>query len=365
MAAATAIDAANTAHATAEIAAAATAAAATGTSNEQQQAAANAAALVTANRDMAIAETTAREAAAAAEAAATLAGTATISARQAAAAVRAARQEETSRTLDLLQQEDNNRGNTLRPIDLPKPPPYDGSGDVNMLDLWLFQVENYLRIGGIRRVDLQLYIAGGLLQGPALTWYQAAQQTNSAENRVTDWASFRQGLTDNFGPVNLNMTARNKIAECVQTSSIRDYLTRFRSLAVVIQDMTAAEQFDKFTRGLKPAIRKELIMREVATFAEAARLAEKFESLHTSAGGSTAPPKPIQRAPLRANAIGERPPAPAAPANHENRPRREKLTQAIKDDLILRGACFYCREEGHSIANCPTKPPQPAQQLND
>ena len=245
--------------------------------------------------------------------------------------------------------------NSMRAIDIPKPSIYDGNGSTFALDQWMFAVEGYLLMGNISQAALQINIAGSLLAGPALTWYQSIQGGAEA-NRFTRWGQFRNAIYENFQPASLIMMARNQLADCAQVTTVRPYITEFRNLVLLIKDIAPGEQFDRFVRGLKPAIRKEIIMREVYTFADAARLAEKFEAATLMANPMVHPtpnpqPKPQGQRPIaRLNAV-KTVPSPTAVV-------RKTLTPEDREDLIRKGACFYCREEGHTIAECPTRPPR-------
>ena len=231
---------------------------------------------------------------------------------------------------------------TLRALDIPKPSTYDGNGSFHALDQFLFAAEMYLKIGNIIKPELQICIAAGFLDGPALTWFQATMQSPDPLDHLVTWKQFRQGLFDNFAPANLVLNARNQLADCSQTSTVREYLTRFRNLIIIIKDVGKSELFDRFTRGLKPYIRKELILREVDNFADAVRLAEKIETANQSShtnGPSSSQPKPMAKA-IRVNAATT---------------GRTKLTDALREECTKRGTCFYCREQGHLIADCPNR----------
>ena len=236
--------------------------------------------------------------------------------------------------------------NLIRPVDVARPDPFSGTGTINELDMWVFSMESYLQMHSITDQGTRIFIAAALLKGAALVWFQAFVREANVTGVTLTWKGFRDGLFANFGPTDLNQSARNDIADCKQTSSVREYLSRFRTLSLMINDMAAPERLDKFMRGLKANIRKELIIREVTTFDEATRLAERLESVLTIANnvspGTARPPGPY-KPPIRLNAVG-------------GAVVRKKLTPEDRQDLLARNACFYCREEGHVISDCPTRP---------
>jgi hypothetical protein len=47
------------------------------------------------------------------------------------------------------------------------------------------------------------------------------------------------------------------------------------------------------------------------------------------------------------------------------RHRPAPLTQEERTRLIITGGCFYCRQTGHVIANCPSKPPLQRPRVNN
>ena len=244
--------------------------------------------------------------------------------------------------------------NGLKSIDIPKPTSFDGALQPSIpLDQFLHSTEAYLRIGNIKNPDLQVYVAGGLLTGVAQKWYQAAMQSPDPAENLNDMNDFKRSIRENFAPSDPSLDARNMMADCVQTSTVREYLSRFRCLALQIAGYAPGEKLDKFRRGLKMPIRKELIIREVKTFTDAVRIAEAVESTTNMAGGERTQYAGGQ---LRNTQGGPSRGAPATiRSNYVAGQPKGRLTAEERTDLMRRGACFYCREEGHMIINCPKK----------
>ena len=248
---------------------------------------------------------------------------------------------------------------TLRALELPKPPMFDGRGEYHLMEQFLYAVEAYLGVGQITRADTQVYIAGGYLLGDALSWFQAAQQSSDPKMRITDMQEFKAGLRKAFGAPDMEMNARNKLANTVQSGTVREYSTAFRNVVLLLPDITPAERFHAYITGLRPAVRKEILIRRIKDYTEAAAVAEAIDvaaqmsddrTAYQGPGRGAQPPRPPNqpsgqqnRAALRLHALAR------APA------RRGKLTPEEREDLMSRGACFYCREEGHIAATCPNK----------
>ncbi len=95
-------------------------------------------------------------------------------------------------------------------------------------------------------------------------------------------------------------------------------------------------------------------MCRVDTFQCAAETAALFDMTRAFASSTINPNQQPKPQPPRLNAIAAVPaPAPAPPGY----PPRQKLTPDLMKELAARNACFYCREVGHSIRECPTRPP--------
>ena len=72
---------------------------------------------------------------------------------------------------------------TLKPIEIPKPGYFDGGANPTItLEQFLCSTEQYLRVANVKSASLQVYVAGGLLAGNALAWYQAAMQSTDPQS---------------------------------------------------------------------------------------------------------------------------------------------------------------------------------------
>ncbi|CAI5934453.1 unnamed protein product [Closterium sp. NIES-64] len=146
----------------------------------------------------------------------------------------------------------------------------------------------------------------------------------------------------NFEPVNAIERARDNLADLRQHRSVAEYINRFRELVLEIPDIPAAEQMDKFKRGLKPKIRTEVELRSAATLDEMIRVAEHFDTINFAA---------YQRFQGRT-----RQHAVAGPTIRTNGPTPMELgvvDQRTRNQSTL--TCYSCGKFGHIKRHCPNR----------
>ena len=80
-------------------------------------------------------------------------------------------------------------------------------------------------------------------------------RTNTAP---TSWVSFQDALLKMFKPVNSVKSARDKLHNLRQVSSVLKYNYEFTQLLLEINDMGAADQLDYYVRGLKQQARLQI-----------------------------------------------------------------------------------------------------------
>jgi Retrotransposon gag protein len=93
--------------------------------------------------------------------------------------------------------------------------------------------------------------AAMLLTGPAQNWWNHLERTNQAPPQ---WEDMQNGLATRFQPVNEQRTAAERIYNLKQYTKVEDFIATFNDLTLKIPDMTDAEKFRLFMRGLKNEI---------------------------------------------------------------------------------------------------------------
>lgn len=254
---------------------------------------------------------------------------------------------------------------------LPPPEIFTGaSSERGNVDQWLFLVETYLTTNGFVDPKVQVATAAAYLRGPALAWWRNCVQTDT---KPATLAEFGITLKANFQPINSIEAARDRLANMRQTGTVRSFATALRNAALEIPGIQDEEVTDRFIRGLKPATQREVRMRTPVSFAHAAEMAERFDSMmyHHSKRptpfASAPGPQPMELGAVMHN----RQPTNrgnwdrSAPPNHGSSNRtqldRPKLTPELRQQLLRDGKCFYCRRTGHLAIRCPERRQNPPQ----
>lgn len=233
-------------------------------------------------------------------------------------------------------------------VRFPKPKPYDGKAITGAVENFLFDCEQYFGATNIQDADRRILFAASQLEGVAKTWwrYQVEQVQRGFVAPVVTWQDFRGVLTSRFQIINAVRVARDRLAELRQISSVRSYVTQFQNVLMQISEVHEGEALDRFIRGLKPRTKMEVTMREPTGLEEAMRMAERYDSLVSTTFSRPRPHQVMQTLHTR--------PDEAVPMEVDAIQRRT-LTNADRERLRQNGGCFYCRQLGHRIAECPNR----------
>lgn len=257
------------------------------------------------------------------------------------------------------------------------PAHFTGKRDSEAIDSWLFSCLQYFHLTGLTDEARQIQFAGTLLRGPALVWFRTMVSSSELIQFINSWAKFSAELKLNFCPTNMPKLARDRLASLRQTTfAVRDYVRDFRTVCLDIPAMSEDEKLDRFVRGLKSSIRREVELRDPQGFDEAVKLAEKFDSTYRSASSSSPGPSgrfsrryesdgptpmelnavPSQRQQHRGYQQGQR--SGQHRSQSPGRSQFTRLTPELRSKLIAENKCLYCRESGHFVENCPKRPNQ-------
>ena len=200
-------------------------------------------------------------------------------------------------------------------------------------------MSNYL---GSMPDDKALAVAISYLDGPAHDWWIVFK--NSEQGRsINTWSLLQSVLISRFEILNKSKIARDKLAKWRQIKDVSAFNDDFQRIILDIPNISVEEQIDRYTRGLKPYIWKELCTREYTRLSDAMRDAERVESAHRRLGKPSKPgDKPRQPKPSSD-------PVPMEIGNVQ----LKKLTPAEREQCRKEGRCFRCRQKGHLANQCP------------
>ena len=177
----------------------------------------------------------------------------------------------------------------LSNANLPKPTKPDNFTPGRNADvkLWLFQLEQYLRFTNLPRERYVEY-AAALFRGSAISWWRT--QLHGNQSLPANWEEFKDTMQRTFSPINHVKLARDRLSKLRQTYSVQDYVWRFQSLCLEIPDISEGEILDRFVRGLKGQIRKEVELRGLTNFQEIVQTAQRVDAIHYQNRGSFSTP---------------------------------------------------------------------------
>ena len=223
---------------------------------------------------------------------------------------------------------------SLETTKIKRPDAFKGKGSVQS---WAVHMDNYLRDTPLRDC---LHISASYLEGSAHEWWIVHQSTEEGK-RINDWSALRAALIKRFEPLNKEKVARDKLAKWKQVKDVSSFNEDFLKIILDIPHISSEEQIDRYTRGLKPYIWKELCTRDYTELSEAMKDAERVESAHRRLNKTSSS--------ARVNFSNQTGPVPMEIGNIT----LKKLTAAEREQCRKEGRCFRCRQKGHTSRNCP------------
>ena len=219
-----------------------------------------------------------------------------------------------------------------------KPESFTGKGSVHS---WITHVSNYI---GNEQNPQALSVAVSYLEGPAHEWWIGFKGTEEGQ-QINTWPLLKEALIRRFESLNRVKIARDKLAKWKQIKDVGSFNEDFQKILLDIPSITTEEQIDRYARGLKPFIWRELCTREYNSLTDLMRDAERVESAFRRSG----------KVPVR-NITGDKPRAsrPNGPVPMDiGNVTLKKLSPAERDMCRKEGRCFRCREKGHMANKCP------------
>ena len=248
-------------------------------------------------------------------------------------------------------------------IKMERPDYFEGN-KLQDVDTWLFQVFEHLTITRLPEGSHIPY-AASLFRGNAALWWREVCEN---AQRPVNWNAFCDAVREQFRPENWSRRGRDELANMYQYAkeSVADFLHRFRSACLKIDNLSEDEKLDRFVRALVSDVRMQVELRAPASYHDAAMYAERADAVLSRVTGHDS-----RRNWQKKNKGGyhQRPPPPPVKPEGESSAgqgpepmeigsmRRKPLSQEEMRRLRAENACFYCRKPnaGHMARDCPLK----------
>lgn len=222
---------------------------------------------------------------------------------------------------------------TLKPI---APPIFRGNKRDDV-DAWLIQLERNLECFAQNYNENQrITYASQRFEDNAQQWWCYREATNP----ITTWEAFKAAMKKEFKDSNATQNARDRLDKCRQTGPVTEYAARFRRILRDIPNMSEESIIWNFKKGLKADNVKALVQaHNPTTLEDAIEYADSLDSSFFTGRKSLRRPQTTQPST-----------PPTTPMDIDNvnlRPTRDECRQ--------QGLCYYCKEPGHTLSNCPKR----------
>jgi len=126
-------------------------------------------------------------------------------------------------------------------------------------------MEQYFSVAKIRLAE-QVNTAVMYLTGDAKLWWRtrSKEDLNAGRPKVETWETLKRELKEQFLPNNTSWIAREDLKKLRQDGSVRDYVKKFSSLILDINNMSEEDRTFNFLSGLQPWAQLELRRQKVS-----------------------------------------------------------------------------------------------------
>ncbi|XP_077230633.1 uncharacterized protein LOC143863761 [Tasmannia lanceolata] len=220
-------------------------------------------------------------------------------------------------------------------MDVPK---FDGSDPIG----WSFKVEQFFNYYSVP-ADQRILISSFHFEGLALSWFQWAK----SNNLINSWKGLLDAIQIRFSPT-LYEDYKGQLEKIYQISSVEEYQYRFESLSNRVTGVSEAFLLSIFIYGLKPDLKREILVAHPTSLFQAISLArvyeQKYEGLMKS-WKSTWPTSSSDGSGLLPTTNVPSLKAIAAPPIRQIPVRTRQLSKEEMKSIREKGLCYFCDDK--------------------
>lgn len=223
--------------------------------------------------------------------------------------------------------------------------------------------------------ERQLLAVKSWTEGPAYKFIREEVKSASNQNITLTWKELRTRLLQVFTPPDEEKAARHKLATLRQTGSCATYVSEFIQIQYTSKHSNEY-LMDRFEAGLK-----EEVLKAIVPFKSTMKSLEEYQNRAIEIDNSLFYARQAQRQfgkkpdyyftrdkySQREQRIQREQREPSVSrtlvANNgptpmdldSNKIMTTKLTSEVRNQLKKEGKCFYCRQTGHLLGDCPAR----------
>lgn len=249
-------------------------------------------------------------------------------------------------------------------------PSFHGRAGENVTS-WLFQIDEVFQARNISDASRLHYVVGSLKEA-ALQWYQNRVQSDTNRTPFADWNAFSEAILKAFQPPNYQRVLRLQLEKLKQTTTVQDYVYRFRNVVGQIKGMGEDDQVIAFMRGLKSATRSEVNYQNPENLEKAIEIAIRFDTANYGprkllnyqgynvydTATTTSQRYDLVTPILKENDTVSNGHSTTAPMELDMITTKPARTNSDKEQYRQKGLCYYCGRHGHISKNCPSRRPK-------
>ncbi len=263
----------------------------------------------------------------------------------------------------------------------PKGQMFDGARD--QLQIWLFAIEEDFKATRRTSDEDRIAYAITLLEGAALWWLYGLTKRGE---RPTTWNDFKRQLGLTFRSDNDQVRLREELRGVRQITTVAKYAAEFTRVLLRTEGIDEYSALLHFYDGLNPRLIAAVRDRAPETVLDAIRYAQNQEDAQARVGGEREKERPWQAKPdgntTRPTWIPKSTSTGSSTTTASSSTAKATMAQTVmaeaqavgqskkqftfpgklgadeRERLLRQGACFKCRQQGHTAAQCPVQWPE-------